>query len=331
MRTCLVVLVFVVTLGCSSSGTWRRVDTPHFVLRTDLGSADAREAGVAIEATRDALVSAAWPKFPFKAGPKTEVYILANGVDFERYFGRRTAGIFFHSSPPMVFLYGSASRWELRRSSHDPVNSVLRHEMTHQLAAEVFARQPKWFAEGLADFLEVAYYSDDGRSIVLGGVNTEAYLSYKRVRRVTLRDALDWERGVASLSDTDAEGLYGTSWFFVHWLYNTHPEQLGRFEDELGRGTEPRLAFERAFSKFDADAVDRELFEYQRHGKFDVIEQPLVETKLSPESLQEELLNADDVDSVRATLAEASKKYLGKGNAKIAAAVPVRAGPWSAR
>jgi hypothetical protein len=318
MRTGLIFLIVVLTLGCSSSGTWRRVDTPHFIVRTDLSSSNAREAGVAMEATRDALVSAAWPHYPFKAEPRTDVYVLANGLDFERYFGRHTAGIFFHSSPPMVFLYGSPDRWELRRSSHAPVNSVLRHEMTHQLAAEVFPRQPRWFAEGLADFLEVAYYSDDGRSIVLGGVNTEAYLSYKSVRRVTLRDALDWDKGVASLGEREAAGLYGTSWFFVHWLYNTHPDQLGAFEDALGRGTDPRQAFQAVFPKFDADAVDRELYEYQKHGKFSIIEQPLVETKLSPQSLRDELLKPDEVNDVQSLLAEASKKYKGKDKSKIA-------------
>src|SRR4051794_38208892 len=163
-------LLFTMVVGCSSSGTWREVQTPHFVVRTDLGSQDAREAGVAMESTRDALVSAAWPQFPFKNEPKTQVCILANGLDFEHYFGRNTGGLFFHSSPPAVFLYGSASRWELRRSSHAPVTSALRHEMVHQLASIVFGKQPKWFAEGLAQFLEVAYYSEDGRSVVLGGV-----------------------------------------------------------------------------------------------------------------------------------------------------------------
>ena len=53
----------------------------------------------------------------------------------------------------------------------------------------MYGRQPKWYSEGLAEFLEAVYYSEDGRSVVLGGVNTESYLAYKAVRTVTLRDA----------------------------------------------------------------------------------------------------------------------------------------------
>jgi hypothetical protein len=302
----------MVTLGCSSSGAWRKVESPHFVLRTDLDSEHAREAAASLESTRDALVSAAWPHHDFKDDVQTDVYVLANGLDFERYFGKRTAGLFLHSSPPTVFLYGTADRWELRRSSHGPVTSVLRHEMVHQLATFVYGRQPKWFAEGLAQFLEVVYYSDDGRSIVLGGVNLSAYQAYKAFRRVTLRDALGWDKGLASLSDTDAGGLYGTSWFFIHWLYNTHPDVLGRFQDQLGQGVEPRRAFQIAMPRFDVDAVDRELFEYQKHGQFTVIEMPLAETKVSPETLRDDLLGPNEVRDVQTVLAEAGKQHAGK-------------------
>jgi hypothetical protein len=317
MRTWHLVLLTIVVAGCSTGGAWRRVETPHFNLQTDLGSKDAHEAGLALEATRDALISAAWPRFPFKNDEKTYVYVLANGIDFERYFGRRTAGLFFHSSPPTVFLYGSADRWELRRSSHNPVTSILRHEMAHQLASVVYGRQPRWFSEGLAQFLEVAYYSEDGRSIVLGGVNVDAYRGYNAVRPITLRDALSWDKGLAKLSDREAQGLYGTSWFFVHWLYNTRPDALGRFEDELGRGTEPSRAFEIAFPGFDPDKGNRELFEYQRHGQFSVMELPLLEAKISADSLHEQLLNPDEVNDVREELSEASKRHSGKGHSAL--------------
>jgi hypothetical protein len=302
-------LLAVFTLGCSSSGAWRRVDTPHFIVRSDLDSKDTREAAVAIEATRDALISAAWPKFAFKNEQMTEVYVLANGLDFERFFGRKTAGLFVHASPPMVFLYGTADRWELRRSAHSPSNSILRHEMAHHLASLVYGRQPKWFSEGLAQFLEAVYYSEDGRSVVLGGVNTQAYLSYKAVRRVTLGEALTWDKGLVALSDREAAGLYGTSWFFVHWLYNTRPDALGRYEDELGKGTDLVRAFDIAFPRFDVDTIDRELFEYQRHGKFSEIPLPLIETRLSVDALREELLQPEQAKDVQVLLDEVAKKH----------------------
>jgi hypothetical protein len=57
---------------------------------------DARESGVALETTRRALIAAAWPTFAFTQ-EKMEVYVLANGVEFERYFARRTLSLSFRA------------------------------------------------------------------------------------------------------------------------------------------------------------------------------------------------------------------------------------------
>ena len=299
--------------GCSAgSGVWREVETPHFALRTDLSPSDALHAGTALEETRDALVSAAWPNFPFPKTERTVVFVLSNGNDFERYFGRLIDGIFFHSTPPMVFLYGSADRWELRRTAHQPTNSTLRHEMVHDLAAKVYPVQPRWFAEGMAQFLEAAYYSEDEKSIVLGGVNVAAYKDYRTVRRITVRDALSWSQGVASLAQTDAVGLYGTSWFLIHWFYNTQTEAFGRYQDELGRSS-PTVAFERAFPKFDYDKADRDLYEYMRHGQFQDLVLPLIKPQWSEKAFSSRQLNQEEAAELKKTLEQASKAYLKKG------------------
>ncbi len=299
-------------MGCStSSGAWREVETPHFVLRTDLSSSDALHAGTAMEETRDALVSAAWPNFPFPQGERTAVFVLSNGLEFERYFGRLIDGIFFHSSPPMVFLYGSADRWELRRTAQKPTNSTLRHEMAHDLAAKVYPSQPRWFAEGLAQFLEAVYYSDDGKSVVLGGVNATAYADYRNVRRITVRDALTWSRSLSSLAQSDAVGLYGTSWFLFHWFYNKKTAAFGDYQEELAR--DPAAAFEKAFPKFDADRADRELYEYMRHGEFTESVLPLVTPQWSQKAFVAHPLDLEEVRAVKKTLDEAGKAHQRKG------------------
>jgi hypothetical protein len=320
-------LVLLMVIGCSgSSGTWRRVQTPHFALCTDLSADDALHAGRALEETRDALISAAWPKFRFPEG-ETVVFVLANGLDFERYFGHLIDGIFFHSSPPTVFLYGSASRWELRRTAHKPTNSVLRHEMAHDLASKVWPAQPRWFSEGLAQFLEAVYYSEDEKSVVLGGVNEQAYVDYRKVRRITVRDTLKWTQGVSSLAQTDAVGLYGTSWFLFHWLYNTQPDAFGNYQDALATAT-PTTAFEKAFPKFDADKADKDLYEYMRHGQFQDLMLPLVSPQWAEKSFKARPLDAHETRSVKATLADAAKAYSkkpkkGNDDARVAALLGV--------
>ena len=317
----LLVIALLALAGCSGSGAWREVQTPHFTLRTDLSPSDALHAGTALEETRDALISAAWPNFPFPAGETTVVFVLSNSNEFEHYFGRLIDGVFFHTSPPTVFLYGSADRWELRRTAHQPTNSTLRHEMVHELAAKVYPVQPRWFAEGMAQFLEAVYYSEDEKSVVLGGVNVNAYREYRAVRRITVRDTLSWTQGVASLAQTDAVGLYGTSWFLVHWLYNTQTEAFGKYQEALGRSS-PSVAFERAFPKFDYEKADRDLFEYNKHGKFQDLMLPLIQARWSEKEFMSRQLDKQAVAEVKQQLQESGKAFQKKGKkeeARIAA------------
>ena len=317
-------------LACSSGGTWRRVETPHFVLHTDLGSKEARRAGVALESTRDALVSAAWPTVRF-GQRKAEAYVLANGLDFERYFGRRTDGLFMRGTPPRFFLYGRANRWELRRTTHVPTPSVLRHEMAHQLSAEVWPHQPLWFAEGLANFLEPIFYSRDEASVMIGAINHSALRSYRSVRTTRLRDALAWNRGIAHMPEREAAGLHGISWLFVHWLYHEHREELGVFLGELGRGTPGDRALRIAVPDFDDDAIDRELFEYQKRPRFEARVQPIVrplrETPITEASLEETLLGPNEVDEIVDVLAATAKLHTGRSLRQDRADPPRRPRP----
>ena len=307
-------LLAIGAVACSSSGTWRRIETPHFELNTDLGSSDARHAGAALEATRDALVSAAFPTFKF-ADVKTKVYVLANGLDFERYFGRKTGGLFLHTTPPMFFLFGSPDRWELRRSAHRPDRSVLRHEMAHELSGEVWPNQPRWFAEGLANFLEPVFYSDDEKNVVLGGINYTALSCYRRVRTTTLSDVLTWKEGTGTLAMREAMGLYGYSWLFVHWLYHKHPEQFIHYMDALSR-QEPDEAIKIVLAEFDANTLDQELYEYQRHGRFDDMLLPLLETPIDEAKLPEQLLSKAQVKDVNELMEKIGKMHTSPSHAE---------------
>jgi hypothetical protein len=182
--------------------------------------------------------------------------------------------------------------------------------MAHQLSAEIWPRQPLWFAEGLANFLEPVFYADDEKNVVLGGVNFDALREYKGVRTVGIADALAWKAGLATLAQREAAGLYGFSWLFVHWLYNTHTKELTRYLEELERGSAPDVAFETAMKTIDLTTVDQDLFEYQKHGEFEESMRPLVETPLPPGSIRETLLDQFAVKEVKDVLEAASKRHL---------------------
>jgi tetratricopeptide (TPR) repeat protein len=260
--------------GVASNTGWRRVTTPHFVLRTDFDDELAREAAQKLESSRDDLVSAAWPSFQFPEGVRTEVFVLSNGLDFERLFGRKADALFSSAGDrPRFYLYGPPSHWDSRESLAAESTSVVRHEMSHQLAAAVYSHEPLWFAEGLAQFLETVHESDDHKSVVVGAVNVEALRKYKTFRTVSVRTVLSWTERISTLSDGENHGLYGMSWMLVHFLYNTRPDAFGRFQIELAKGTDSARAWDTAFPNVDLDALDTEIQNYSKRGEY--VEFPL--------------------------------------------------------
>ena len=128
---------------------------------------------------------------PCPAADRIEVTVFANGLDFEHHFGRTTLGIFFHDVPPYAILYGTPDRWEQRASLATPeTTSVLRHELVHHLAASIYRRQPRWFAEGLAQFLETVRPRTTESPWSSARSNLEAVRKYNAFRTVRVADAL---------------------------------------------------------------------------------------------------------------------------------------------
>jgi len=289
--------------GRSSDSNWHQVTTPHFRVRTDFDDETAVEAAMKLEATRDALVSAAWPSFQFPEATRTDVYVLANGLDFERLFGRMTAGFFSPRGRPTFFLYGPPSRWDQRRSLAFESTSIVRHEMAHQLAAVVYAREPRWFSEGLAQFLETVHESEDHKAVIVGSVNIEAWRKYNTFRTITAKGTLEWTQANTTMSDAETDGFYGMSWVLVHFLYNTQPEPFARYQVELAKGTDPRRAWEIAFPNLDASSLDSQIRNYSRRGEY--VEFP-VQLHSTPVAATAEPLTPAETHIVRARLFRAA-------------------------
>jgi hypothetical protein len=187
--------------------------------------------------------------------------------------------------------------------------------MVHLLSAEVWERQPRWFSEGWAEFLEPIYYAENQKEVVVGAINYEALAWYRSVRTTKLTDALVWNERVTRLAEREMKGLYGISWLFVHWLFHQHPAKLDRFIAELGRGTAPERALELAFPNFDPDATDRELFQYQKYfrfARFDQNVRPLIETPVSESSLADRVLDPREVANIENLLAAVGDAYAGR-------------------
>src|SRR5882724_7636334 len=134
--------------------------------------------------------------------------------------------------------------------------------MAHQLSAAVMPRQPDWFAEGLAQFLETARASDDGQSVIVGGMNMPAFQSYLNLDRVSLGRLLQWTGWTDARDEYERGGLYGDAWVFVHWLADTKPEAFAKFQASLAKTVDPKQAFDEAFPGFDPGLAETEMYTY---------------------------------------------------------------------
>ena len=287
---------------------WREIQGPHVTLRTDLSSGAAKEAAAAVERFRSELIIAgAWPRATLPAADRIEVTVFANGLDFEHHFGRNVGGIFFHELPPYAILYGTPDRWERRASAATAeTTSVLRHELVHHLAASIYRRQPRWFAEGLAQFLETVRASDDGKSVIVGAVNLEAVRKYHTFRTVRVADALSWNAKLDTMPEGTVHGLYGLSWVMVHWMYNAHPAQFDQLQGLLARGVDPEKAWKIILPGLNTPDIDDALHQYVKHGDYTEFLAPF--TPQAP-ALKETALGEADAHAERARVSLAAARH----------------------
>jgi Flp pilus assembly protein TadD len=314
-------------LASAREPEWREVQTAHVTLKTDLGPSDARRAALMVERTRAGLLAAAFPGAKLLQPERVEVVVFASGLDFEHHFGRRVGGVFLHGDyPPMALLYGTPETWERRETlALEETTSIVKHELAHHLAAYFFRRQPRWFAEGLAQFLETLRFAEDGKTATLGDVNLQALRSYSRYRTLRVADVLSWGGKADAHDEATTSGLYGLSWLLVHWLYNTHSEEFARYQTLLAKGIDPDKAWKAAFPTLVVAELDGQLNRYALHGDYDNFVVPIPEAE---SAIHERLLMPADVHAIRARAALAgaavqvqSAPHLEEARSELAAAL----------
>lgn len=280
---------------------WSRWQSDHFDLSTDLPPEEARKAAESLELTRTALLSAAWGRAADgRITARTSVVVFREQLDFEHYATYRLGGLFSTTLRPTIFIWGAPDRWEKRTVVNDEsTTSVLRHELVHRLAAGIYGRQPRWFAEGLAQFLETMSVSEDGKTATLGRVNLVALHAYQTARAARVADALAWS-SISATDEATTHSLYGVSWLLVHFLYNTQGEAFASFQTKLAQGKEPDVAWAESFPGVTPEQLDERINHYARFGKFAEVEAPLVK---SPSAIATRTITAADVLAIRAQLA----------------------------
>lgn len=281
MRAALLTLLGALAAGCATTGAgevrrialrfegaapttaWKRVATERFELLTDLPADDARRAAQLLTQSVDGL-HAMFGKAPVQVDRKLVVIALADGLEFERRFGRFLWGFaVIESDETTVCLYGPPDRWFVRAANLvEATHSVLQHELAHAVLSRYFVHQPTWFAEGMAQYLETFRWLDE-RTLLLGEPNLEAWRGYAAVRSIELKDLFSWRS--YEQRETETTGYYGLAWALVHWAINREPQRFSAFLSELVEGR--RDAFERAFGPL-LPELDRAIHQYLKQGQY---------------------------------------------------------------
>ncbi len=277
---------------------WKRIQTAEYELFTDLAPALAQRAALTLSQSLSGL-RAMFGQAPVAAEQKLTVIAMNDSIEFERRFGRLTQGLAFYEGDEVtICLYGPPDRWFARHEiSYGGTQSVVIHELAHAVLHRYFVKQTRWFAEGMAQYLETFQWLD-AETLRLGDPNLAAYRTYRGIRSLNLEDLRKWN----SMNERDLKvaGLYGLSWAFVHYARNREAQKFGHFLADTARAG-PDQAFEDNFGGR-GEELDKAIFTYMKQGNYSqtVIKVPLP----FPEAVLVEHVSTEVEKRIEAKLAE---------------------------
>jgi tetratricopeptide (TPR) repeat protein len=262
------VLLALLAAGCATPGlafrcparggpAWHELSSDHFVLRTDLPRDEGAALVGRLERIRAAVAAALFEQAPAVPG-RVEVIAFRSADQYRSFAPEGATGYYlrYAGGPPRIVLSGEVGPTQ---------RGLLAHELTHHFLSGVFRRQPRWFAEGLAVYLESLGEDRPGRPFRVGAP-PPGRLERARSGKVRVRALLAWD---GSAAGPDALDHYAASWLLVHWLIHRAPEAFAELQRRLADGAAPADAWRAALPSYDLDAggpeaLDRILAEYAR-------------------------------------------------------------------
>ncbi len=267
----LLVWLAAVMPAVAGKGTWHEYRTDHFIVRSD-------------------------------AKPKTARLLMRDLEWYRHVVGRITNVDFSHDETPPLRLwawktqheyikatkaYGTGGFYDMGldgpyalmtvQQAENPMDldgrQIILHEYTHHIVHQFSPIQyPRWYDEGMAEFLSTMKFRDKGLVVIGGPIQRAAVLrdfdwvpfrelmeskgQYMRQHRVSMRDP---RRARPAISLQYAEG-----WITVHYLM-THPVRRRQVQTYLSLMNRPdtadRQAFEQAFLT-DYKKFQKEVYKY---------------------------------------------------------------------
>jgi Flp pilus assembly protein TadD len=265
-------LVSLLAAGCAGTSgafrcpghggpAWRELATENFVLRTDLRAQEAGALLGRLERMRAAVAAVLFADAEPVPG-RVEVIAFRSSEEYRPFAPDGANGYYFRvaGGPPRIVLSGDLKPWQ---------RGLLAHELTHHFLAGTFQRQPRWFAEGLAVYMEALGEDAPGRPVTIGAP-PPARLERARAATVPVRELLAWDGALGGRRS----GLdhYAGSLVLVHWLVHRRPGAFDELQRRLAAGEPPGVAWRAVLPEYDPDrgtaleALDAVLAAYLRSG-----------------------------------------------------------------
>ncbi len=273
-------LMMLLFASPARAAEWREYQTKHFIVWTDLSPAHTEPLLKRLE-TLHLLELKAMVGEEVEIPGRLRVLAFSDGSAFRDLAGSSDVAGFFQYSrfgDPMVVF-------PVEAFAANP--ETIAHEVVHYLSWYIYPRQPHWFSDGLAQFYETvaAQYGGENKPELgshlihatggaLGAVGfrnnaTDAHLYV--ATQVPVADLLKWN----GVEDGTRTGRYHFwSWALYHYLWNEKSRQFSKFQQSLGDGGDPDLAWRAAFPEFEpgtpgaTQKLDAALLQYCKSGRY---------------------------------------------------------------
>ena len=276
---------------------WIELASEHFTVWTDASRGRATKLVREMEHLRQVVLGVGFAGTHLE--DKAFVIALRDGEE---------VGVFVPEQFVAFAFYGGALKQSgivLPADAHED-SDVVTHELVHVISFNVIRNQPRWFAEGLANFFEsVNIDPDTAKGDV--GVPNAGIIGHLRSRPPT---------PTAKMFACDAyecmdSNFYATAWAMFAFLANTYPKELigySRRLDELPP-SETARAWGEFFPALTPDKLDHELRKWLAYGKHTVWK---FDVQLKQWPITERTLSDADVYAARALLRERFRR-VGEG------------------
>jgi uncharacterized protein DUF1570 len=242
------VCLFLALAAPAHAASWRRVDTPHFIVVGDVSARELRDTATKFEGFHEAL-RRVLPSATTTAPVPTVVIVFGNNASFTpfkpQYQGKPREGVAGYAAPGLDVNYIAML------SSEEAGERVIFHEYTHMLVSNAVARLPLWLNEGLADFYSTFALLDGGKRAQIGRPIAEHLLLLNGSLRVPLAELLRVDHSSPLYNEgSRASALYAESWVLTHMLLNGQPSRVNELTEYLRRvsaGTAEMQAWEQVF------------------------------------------------------------------------------------